>query len=181
MDRAIALLILRLPANTLLMKWQLILGLSLVTLSVVACSDDDDTNASTSSSASSSSAGQGGSSSSSSSASGSGGMAGGGGMAGAGGQGGMACEPPTGMFDKNGCLTFAGGSDICGSNSDDVLCNAALDCGVSTGNLDQCHIDCSQGMVVGECYTQEDIDCVHNAAVCDNSCPDLSACHWPFF
>ncbi len=166
------------------MKFTLIFGLCFTALFATACGDDDTSTSSetgtTSSTATTSTGGTGGDG-------GSGGVAGTGGAGGNGssaggngGAGGASCDPPAGLFDNAGCLTFAGGNAICSAN-DDAVCNAAIACGLSTGDLGQCHINCSQGVVVGECYTQQDVDCVYEAAVCDGLCTDLAACHWPFF
>ena len=168
------------------MKYTLITGLCLTALFATACGDDDSATTSDSGTASSSATTTTGATGGSGGGAAAGGMAASGGAGGGsaaggnGGAGGQACEPPAGMFDNQGCLTFDGGNAIC-MGFDNAVCNAAIACGLSTGDLGQCHINCSQGAVVGECYTQEDVDCVYRAAVCDGVCADLSACHWPFF
>ena len=99
----------------------------------------------------------------------------------AGGAGGAGtCTPPTDAVGNDGCVTFGGASAMCGE-ANGFICDFAVDCGVSTGDVGQCQINCSQGVDVGTCYTQADVDCVYNAAVCDGSCTDLAACNWPFF
>jgi hypothetical protein len=136
-------------------------------------SDDDDGNGGT---AANGGGGQGGSEGGQG---GDGGSAGGGqgGEAGQGGEGGGGmCVPPTGAFDGNGCLTFASASEICGFNSDGEICAFAVGCGASADE-GQCKINCEMGTTVN-CYHQEDIDCLHAAAQCDDDCAALPACGW---
>lgn len=88
--------------------------------------------------------------------------------------------PPTVDVDGQGCITFQGGVSQC-ELEQEAICKFAVSCGISTGDVSQCQIDCSQGMVVGTCYQQPDADCVYRAAICNESCTELEACMWPFF
>ncbi len=163
------------------------LGMTFIAaLVVVACGDSEtssDTSAGGSATGASGGSGgnMGGNGGAGGAAQGGGGTGGATASGGAGGSGGTPCDPPTGEFDDMGCLTFNGGSAFCGFASDESICAAAVDCGVSTNDIGQCQIDCEQGVVSVGCYTQADMDCVYRAAICDDMCTDLAACNFPFF
>jgi hypothetical protein len=132
---------------------------------------DDDDGGPTSTSSTGGASSQGGSATVSSVGGGPGGSP----QGGSGGTGG-GCSAPAGTFDNEGCLTFASASEICGFNSDGAICALSAGCGLSDDE-GQCKINCEMGATVS-CYTQADVDCLYQAAICDALCPDLSACGW---
>jgi hypothetical protein len=82
------------------------------------------------------------------------------------------CPVPNVEYE-NGCLTFQGASTLCGFSSDDVICELAVRCGLSS-DLSQCQINCEMGTTI-ECYAEADVACLAQAA-CAADCDAMEAC-----
>jgi hypothetical protein len=80
-------------------------------------------------------------------------------------------------FNDAGCLTFGGAQTFCGTNSNDRICQMAVDCSLST-DLSQCQINCEMGTMI-ECYGFNDVACVQ-MALSANNCTQLAGCGWIF-
>ena len=93
---------------------------------------------------------------------------------GATGPGGGRCPIPAAVeYDDQGCLTFDGASALCGSASDNSICDTSVGCGTSTE--ESCMINCEYG-TNENCYTQADVQCLVDAASCRTDCDALAAC-----